>query len=189
MLTFLSLQTPSNQSRSSRLVRPVSNSSSLSSLNSTRSNYDTDETTSIGSASVNSLDGVGLEVQKNQAKSPVVDSLFGSSKSVNTSLSGSTSESDLKETGVGAVSSEEIDYKKLCKQLLRENETLRRRIKELEESDKKREQEFSRERRSLQRTISEQEEELKSMNDIKADNMRLKDENAALIRVISKLSK
>lgn len=88
-----------------------------------------------------------------------------------------------------AISSDEIDYKKLCKQLLRENETLRRRIKELEEGEKKRELDFSREKRSLQRTISEQEEEIKTMNEIKADNMRLKDENAALIRVISKLSK
>ncbi|KPM02251.1 APG6-like protein [Sarcoptes scabiei] len=89
----------------------------------------------------------------------------------------------------GNISSDEIDYKKLCKQLLRENETLRKRIKELEEAEKRREQEVGREKRALQRNVSELEEELKSMNEIRADNMRLKDENAALIRVISKLSK
>lgn len=33
------------------------------------------------------------------------------------------------------------------------------------------------------------EEELKMLPDLKADNQRLKDENGALIRVISKLSK
>lgn len=99
------------------------------------------------------------------------------------------SESELRDIQLGNVSSDDIDYKKLCHQLIRENEQLRRRIKELEEAEKKREQEFGREKRSLQRTISEHEEELKTMNDIKADNIRLKDENAALIRVISKLSK
>ncbi|KPP63746.1 protein phosphatase 1 regulatory subunit 12A-like, partial [Scleropages formosus] len=46
-----------------------------------------------------------------------------------------------------------------------------------------------RERRALERKISEMEEELKTLPDLKADNQRLKDENAALIRVISKLSK
>ena len=107
-------------------------------------------------------------------------------KSSNVSL---ISENDLKAIQSDTSVSDEIDYKKLCKQLIRENETLRRRIKELEEMEKKREQEFSREKRSLQRTISEQEEEMKAMNDIKTDNVRLKDENAALIRVISKLSK
>ncbi|XP_007893552.1 protein phosphatase 1 regulatory subunit 12A isoform X2 [Callorhinchus milii] len=45
------------------------------------------------------------------------------------------------------------------------------------------------ERRALERKISEMEEELKMLPDLKADNQRLKDENGALIRVISKLSK
>uniref|UniRef100_A0A2K6M8Z0 Protein phosphatase 1 regulatory subunit n=1 Tax=Rhinopithecus bieti TaxID=61621 RepID=A0A2K6M8Z0_RHIBE len=45
------------------------------------------------------------------------------------------------------------------------------------------------ERRALERRISEMEEELKMLPDLKADNQRLKDENGALIRVISKLSK
>jgi predicted transcriptional regulator len=46
-----------------------------------------------------------------------------------------------------------------------------------------------REKRAYERKISELEEELKKMDSIKADNTRLKEENAALIRVISKLSK
>ncbi|XP_030850011.1 protein phosphatase 1 regulatory subunit 12B isoform X4 [Strongylocentrotus purpuratus] len=46
-----------------------------------------------------------------------------------------------------------------------------------------------RERRGLERRISELEEELKAMEQLKSDNQRLKDENGALVRVISKLSK
>uniref|UniRef100_A0A671M088 cGMP-dependent protein kinase interacting domain-containing protein n=1 Tax=Sinocyclocheilus anshuiensis TaxID=1608454 RepID=A0A671M088_9TELE len=45
------------------------------------------------------------------------------------------------------------------------------------------------EKRLLQRRASELEDELKVLVDLRADNQRLKDENAALIRVISKLSK
>uniref|UniRef100_UPI00358FBB71 protein phosphatase 1 regulatory subunit 12A n=1 Tax=Myxine glutinosa TaxID=7769 RepID=UPI00358FBB71 len=46
-----------------------------------------------------------------------------------------------------------------------------------------------REKRALERKVSEMEEELKTLGELKGDNQRLKDENAALIRVISKLSK
>ncbi|CAF3870919.1 unnamed protein product [Adineta steineri] len=46
-----------------------------------------------------------------------------------------------------------------------------------------------REKRAYERKISELEEDLKKMDSIKSDNTRLKEENAALIRVISKLSK
>ncbi|XP_036603555.1 protein phosphatase 1 regulatory subunit 12C [Trichosurus vulpecula] len=45
------------------------------------------------------------------------------------------------------------------------------------------------ERRALERKAAQLEEELKALSDLRADNQRLKDENAALIRVISKLSK
>lgn len=41
----------------------------------------------------------------------------------------------------------------------------------------------------LERRVSELQDELKVLGDLKADNQRLKDENGALIRVISKLSK
>ncbi|KAM9857246.1 protein phosphatase 1 regulatory subunit 12C [Aulostomus maculatus] len=45
------------------------------------------------------------------------------------------------------------------------------------------------EKLALQRKAVELEDELKVLADLKADNQRLKDENAALIRVISKLSR
>ncbi|XP_044202424.1 protein phosphatase 1 regulatory subunit 12C isoform X1 [Thunnus albacares] len=45
------------------------------------------------------------------------------------------------------------------------------------------------EKLALQRKAVELEDELKVLGDLKADNQRLKDENAALIRVISKLSR
>ncbi|XP_077090307.1 protein phosphatase 1 regulatory subunit 12A isoform X3 [Siphateles boraxobius] len=100
------------------------------------------------------------------------------------------------------------DYKKLYEQILAENEKLKAQLRdtELELSDLKlqlekatqRQERFAdrsqlemekRERRALERKISEMEEELKTLPDLKADNQRLKDENGALIRVISKLSK
>ncbi|XP_027131519.1 protein phosphatase 1 regulatory subunit 12C-like [Larimichthys crocea] len=45
------------------------------------------------------------------------------------------------------------------------------------------------EKLALQRKAVELEDELKVLGDLRADNQRLKDENAALIRVISKLSR
>ncbi|CAH4038583.1 unnamed protein product [Pieris brassicae] len=46
-----------------------------------------------------------------------------------------------------------------------------------------------RERRAMERKLSEMEEELKNQQALQAENQRLKNENGALIRVISKLSK
>ncbi|XP_062338896.1 protein phosphatase 1 regulatory subunit 12A isoform X4 [Osmerus eperlanus] len=100
------------------------------------------------------------------------------------------------------------DYKKLYEQILAENEKLKAQLRDtdLELTDLKlqlekatqRQERFAdrsklekekRDRRALERKISEMEEELKTLPDLKADNQRLKDENGALIRVISKLSK
>uniref|UniRef100_A0A8C3GC31 Protein phosphatase 1 regulatory subunit n=1 Tax=Cyclopterus lumpus TaxID=8103 RepID=A0A8C3GC31_CYCLU len=100
------------------------------------------------------------------------------------------------------------DYKKLYEQILAENEKLKAQLRDtdLELADLKlqlekatqRQERYAdrsqlemekRERRALERKISEMEEELKMLPDLKADNQRLKDENGALIRVISKLSK
>ncbi|XP_067110296.1 protein phosphatase 1 regulatory subunit 12A isoform X4 [Osmerus mordax] len=100
------------------------------------------------------------------------------------------------------------DYKKLYEQILAENEKLKAQLRDtdLELTDLKlqlekatqRQERFAdrsqlekekRDRRVLERKISEMEEELKTLPDLKADNQRLKDENGALIRVISKLSK
>ncbi|CAB1446833.1 unnamed protein product [Pleuronectes platessa] len=99
------------------------------------------------------------------------------------------------------------DYKKLYEQILAENEKLKAQLRDtdLELADLKlqlekatqRQERYAdrsqlemekRERRALERKISEMEEELKMLPDLKADNQRLKDENGALIRVISKLS-
>ncbi|NWR54703.1 MYPT1 phosphatase, partial [Bucorvus abyssinicus] len=100
------------------------------------------------------------------------------------------------------------DFKKLYEQTLAENEKLKAQLHDtnMELTDLKlqlekttqRQERFAdrsllemekRERRALERRISEMEEELKMLPDLKADNQRLKDENGALIRVISKLSK
>ncbi|NXF86961.1 MYPT1 phosphatase, partial [Eubucco bourcierii] len=100
------------------------------------------------------------------------------------------------------------DFKKLYEQILAENEKLKAQLHDtnMELTDLKlqlekttqRQERFAdrsllemekREKRALERRISEMEEELKMLPDLKADNQRLKDENGALIRVISKLSK
>ncbi|KAM8979070.1 protein phosphatase 1 regulatory subunit 12A isoform 2-T2 [Sarcophilus harrisii] len=100
------------------------------------------------------------------------------------------------------------DFKKLYEQILAENEKLKTQLHDTNmeltelklqlEKATQRQERFAdrsllemekRERRALERRISEMEEELKMLPDLKADNQRLKDENGALIRVISKLSK
>ncbi|KAM9313827.1 protein phosphatase 1 regulatory subunit 12C isoform 2-T2 [Pholidichthys leucotaenia] len=101
------------------------------------------------------------------------------------------------------------DYRTLYFKVLQENLTLKDKLQELElqlsqnkvELERLRQnQESSTERPamlelekfeklSLQRKAGDLEDELKILADLKADNQRLKDENAALIRVISKLSR
>ncbi|XP_078402834.1 protein phosphatase 1 regulatory subunit 12A-like isoform X2 [Cetorhinus maximus] len=101
------------------------------------------------------------------------------------------------------------DYKKLYEEALTENEKLKAKLQEaqLELTDVKAQLEKAtqkherisdkssmmemekREKRALERKVSEMEEELKVLTELKSDNQRLKDENGALIRVISKLSK
>uniref|UniRef100_A0A7M4E6L0 Protein phosphatase 1 regulatory subunit n=1 Tax=Crocodylus porosus TaxID=8502 RepID=A0A7M4E6L0_CROPO len=98
------------------------------------------------------------------------------------------------------------DFKKLYEQIVAENEKLKAQLHDtnMELTDLKLQLEKATqvcpnkiklhsvakdERRALERRISEMEEELKMLPDLKADNQRLKDENGALIRVISKLSK
>uniref|UniRef100_A0A8C6CVF5 Protein phosphatase 1 regulatory subunit n=1 Tax=Moschus moschiferus TaxID=68415 RepID=A0A8C6CVF5_MOSMO len=101
------------------------------------------------------------------------------------------------------------DYKKLYESALTENQKLKTKLQEaqLELADVKSKLEKmaqkqdktpdrssaleteKRERRALERKMSEMEEEMKVLTELKSDNQRLKDENGALIRVISKLSK
>ncbi|KAK3526282.1 hypothetical protein QTP70_022685 [Hemibagrus guttatus] len=101
------------------------------------------------------------------------------------------------------------DYKRLFEKLSRENTQLQAQLQdtlrsvsvtrmELEKATQRQER-FSdctallelekKEKAMLERRAAELEEELKVLGDLKADNQRLKDENGALIRVISKLSK
>ncbi|XP_058264175.1 protein phosphatase 1 regulatory subunit 12A isoform X1 [Hemibagrus wyckioides] len=101
------------------------------------------------------------------------------------------------------------DYKRLFEKLSRENTQLQAQLQdtlrsvsvtrmELEKATQRQER-FSdctallelekKEKAMLERRAVELEEELKVLGDLKADNQRLKDENGALIRVISKLSK
>ncbi|XP_066839266.1 protein phosphatase 1 regulatory subunit 12B isoform X4 [Anser cygnoides] len=83
------------------------------------------------------------------------------------------------------------DYKKLYESALSENQKLKSKLQEaqLELADIKSKLEKAQEKRALERKLSEMEEEMKILTELKSDNQRLKDENGALIRVISKLSK
>ncbi|XP_063053309.1 protein phosphatase 1 regulatory subunit 12A isoform X2 [Engraulis encrasicolus] len=106
--------------------------------------------------------------------------------------------------------SETKDYKKLFEDLSRENGVLQSQLQDtqrtisqtrldLDKATQQRQERFTdcsallemekKERRMLERRVAELEEELKVLGDLRADNQRLKDENGALIRVISKLSK
>ncbi|XP_062994583.1 protein phosphatase 1 regulatory subunit 12C isoform X2 [Elgaria multicarinata webbii] len=116
-----------------------------------------------------------------------------------------------RQNSASSVYREEPDhyYKKLYEDLSIENEKLKEQLQEAQlqltqiklelERVTQRQERFAErpallelerfERRALERKAAELEEELKALSDLKADNQRLKDENAALIRVISKLSK
>ncbi|KAG5883940.1 hypothetical protein JTB14_003758 [Gonioctena quinquepunctata] len=99
----------------------------------------------------------------------------------------------------------EIDYKKLYEQQLAENERLKDKSRKTDEELRETKQTLEkinlvtsknslselekRERRAMERKLSEMEEELKNLENLRTENQRLKDENGALIRVISKLSK
>uniref|UniRef100_A0A671R8Q3 Protein phosphatase 1 regulatory subunit n=1 Tax=Sinocyclocheilus anshuiensis TaxID=1608454 RepID=A0A671R8Q3_9TELE len=83
------------------------------------------------------------------------------------------------------------DYKKLCEQILAENEKLKAQLRdtELELANLKLQLEKATQRQERFADRSQLEMEKRTLPDLKADNQRLKDENGALIRVISKLSK
>jgi len=99
----------------------------------------------------------------------------------------------------------EIDYKKLWEESQSENARLRSEMGSIRtDLDSTRHQleaaiqastknsisdSEKREKKMLEKKLSEMEEELKTLEQLKADNQRLRDENGALIRVISKLSK
>ncbi|XP_051946932.1 protein phosphatase 1 regulatory subunit 12B-like isoform X3 [Xyrauchen texanus] len=101
------------------------------------------------------------------------------------------------------------DYKKLYEDALAENEKLKSRLEnskqelskirsQLDKVTQKQDriserstvfESEKREKEALGKRVSNMEEELKVLTELKSDNQRLNDENGALIRVISKLSK
>ncbi|XP_053305643.1 protein phosphatase 1 regulatory subunit 12A-like isoform X2 [Spea bombifrons] len=113
------------------------------------------------------------------------------------------------ERTLGAEHRDTKDFKKLYEDLVRDNGRLRSQLlntqnlvnetkAELERATQRQERSVDRsflidtekkEKIILERRVSELHEEMKVLGDLKADNQRLKDENGALIRVISKLSK
>ncbi|KAF0037876.1 hypothetical protein F2P81_010750 [Scophthalmus maximus] len=84
------------------------------------------------------------------------------------------------------------DYRTLYLKVLQENLALKDKLQEMElllSQNKVELERLRQEKLALQRKAVELEDELKVLGDLRADNQRLKDENAALIRVISKLSR
>ncbi|XP_005059402.1 PREDICTED: protein phosphatase 1 regulatory subunit 12B-like isoform X2 [Ficedula albicollis] len=119
-------------------------------------------------------------------------------------------ESRLSALGSRADDDSSRDYRKLYESALSENQKLKSKLQEaqleladikakLEKAAQQKQEKTSdrssmlemekREKRALERKLSEMEEEMKILTELKSDNQRLKDENGALIRVISKLSK
>ncbi|CAK9797944.1 Protein phosphatase 1 regulatory subunit 12A [Anthophora quadrimaculata] len=123
------------------------------------------------------------------------------------SISSLSSEAPSMSVRIKSTTSEngELDYKKLYEESQAENERLKEKLKRSDEQLKETRnlldkaqsaqnkaalsEAEKRERRAMERKLSEMEEELKVMDQLKCENQRLKDENGALIRVISKLSK
>uniref|UniRef100_A0A1A7WKB1 Protein phosphatase 1 regulatory subunit n=1 Tax=Iconisemion striatum TaxID=60296 RepID=A0A1A7WKB1_9TELE len=129
----------------------------------------------------------------------------GENDDVDTQLEDANSNS----TNVNQLEDSSSDYKKLYIKALQDNLSLKEKLQEMElqlsqnkvELERLRQSQESTtdrpallelerfEKLSLQRKAVELEDELKVLGDLRADNQRLKDENAALIRVISKLSR
>ncbi|XP_017127072.1 protein phosphatase 1 regulatory subunit 12C isoform X13 [Drosophila elegans] len=140
------------------------------------------------------------EKEKESGSERTSRSRLGSTTSTaTTSESKSSSSIDKAENGDG------IDYKALWEAAKLENDKLKQMLKQKDDeavqtratlerfanaTTKNSLSELEkRERRAMERKLSELEEELKQLDAYKSDNHRLKEENAALIRVISKLSK
>ncbi|XP_074537947.1 protein phosphatase 1 regulatory subunit 12B-like isoform X2 [Halichoeres trimaculatus] len=127
---------------------------------------------------------------------------------------GRTSSYTRRETRLGALNRQEEDsttkdYKKMYAEALHENERLKSRLQDSKQElvkirsqlekvtqrhDRISERSSAldtekREKQALEKRVSNMEEDLKILTELKSDNQRLKDENGALIRVISKLSK
>ncbi|XP_073325585.1 protein phosphatase 1 regulatory subunit 12B-like [Pagrus major] len=127
---------------------------------------------------------------------------------------GRTSSYTRRETRLAALNRQEQDsttkdYKKMYAEALHENERLKSRLQDSKQElvkirsqlekvtqrhDRISERSTAldlekREKQALEKRVSNMEDEIKILTELKSDNQRLKDENGALIRVISKLSK
>ncbi|XP_023193152.1 protein phosphatase 1 regulatory subunit 12B-like isoform X2 [Xiphophorus maculatus] len=127
---------------------------------------------------------------------------------------GRTSSYTRRETRLAALNKQEQDsaakdYKKMYTEALQENERLKSRLQDSKQElvkirsqlekvaqrqDRMTERSTvleteKREKQALDKRVTDMEEEIKVLTELKSDNQRLKDENGALIRVISKLSK
>ncbi|XP_069383601.1 protein phosphatase 1 regulatory subunit 12B isoform X3 [Paralichthys olivaceus] len=126
---------------------------------------------------------------------------------------GRTSSYTRRETRLASLSKDQDstakDYKKMYAEALHENERLKSRLhdskqelvkirSQLEKVTQRHDrisekssalESEKREKQALERRVSDMEGEIKILTELKSDNQRLKDENGALIRVISKLSK
>ncbi|XP_029974820.1 protein phosphatase 1 regulatory subunit 12B isoform X2 [Salarias fasciatus] len=127
---------------------------------------------------------------------------------------GRTSSYQRRETRLAALTRQEQDstakdYKKMYAEALHENERLKSRLQDSKQELAKIRSQLEkvtqrhdriserssvlesekREKQALEKRVSDMEEEVKILTELKSDNQRLKDENGALIRVISKLSK
>ncbi|XP_011494505.1 PREDICTED: putative protein TPRXL isoform X2 [Ceratosolen solmsi marchali] len=155
------------------------------------------DSTSFGSRSSSLQSLAGSEGYASGHDRSGRSSRLGSVSSLS-SESGASSTRTKATPSVGASENGELDYKKLYEESQVENERLRDKLRKTDEQLKEAQsaqnkstlsETEKRERRAMERKLSEMEEELKIMETLKCENQRLKDENGALIRVISKLSK
>ncbi|CAF1287901.1 unnamed protein product, partial [Rotaria magnacalcarata] len=184
-LTNLSPTSPSSSSSTSRTSRSQSQDPSRKSLSATTS-LPPPPTPSSSSTSSSTATATTITTPTNP------NTAMNDSKE-NTALS----------TGISATNNDTLAIKRLYEDAKRKVDELAQKVDRLERDIAERDQMIEklktsqyiessldkREKRAYERKISELEEELKKMDSIKADNTRLKEENAALIRVISKLSK
>uniref|UniRef100_A0A8C2T6N5 Protein phosphatase 1 regulatory subunit n=1 Tax=Coturnix japonica TaxID=93934 RepID=A0A8C2T6N5_COTJA len=153
----------------------------------------------LGLDSVNPTDfrGAATEMEKNECEDADVDD-----RSLNKQSIRERRRPKERRRGTGIIFSTK-DVSLLYESALSENQKLKSKLQEaqLELADIKSKLEkatqvrpkaallLGKEKRALERKLSEMEEEMKILTELKSDNQRLKDENGALIRVISKLSK
>lgn len=159
----------------------MASSKSTASLNSTsaaESLYDDSTSITSGSAPKHLRQGQLLKTRSLEISQQPID--------LSTTLTGSMSVDRLL---LRSESMTDRELRKSYKELVMENERLRRHLKGFDDREKQKQQDWIRKERQLERKISELEEENRQLEQWKLEIQRLKDENSSLIRVVSKLSK